>query len=90
MTKRTRKSRAKAPDTVPTPPPAPKAPETPAIPAWATLYRENLEAIRVFYRRSETAGQELGHFILLEMAAADSISALDAAIAGKKWQPARR
>lgn len=52
-----------------------------------TLFRDNLNAMRQYYRNEKFSGQNLGHNVVLEMAIADVSKALEAAIEGKPWKP---
>lgn len=47
----------------------------------------NMRLIREWYRSQPHSGREIGHIVMLELVAADVVSALELAIEGKTWQP---
>ena len=55
------------------------------------LFRENLEAIRLWYRRESTPGREFGFYVIAELITSDMQTALEYALQGKRWtEPTKR
>lgn len=64
---------------------APKAPLKPED--VLLLFAKNLKTIREWYRSAPGRGIEVGHHMVGEIAAGDTLSALEAALAGRTWEP---
>lgn len=66
---------------------APKAPPKPE--EVLLLFAKNMKTIREWYRSAPGRGIEIGHHMVGEIAAGDTLSALEAALRGQTWEPPR-
>lgn len=63
----------------------PKLTEPQSIEQKLALFRENLNAMRLWYRRTHEPGPEAGVYVMHELILAQVLTALDLATEGKKW-----
>lgn len=72
------------------PPPTKKSQPKPkddnAAAAVLVLFAQNLEEMRRWYRGSSTAGHDMGHIVMLELALSHQSTALELALKGKRWE----
>jgi len=65
-------------------PPKPKTES--AASAALSLFAQNLEEIRRWYRGASDAGREVGHVVMNELVLANVATALDLALKGQRWE----
>jgi hypothetical protein len=50
------------------------------------LFAQNIEAIRLWYRRTSHPGEHVGHIVMHELVLNNVFHALDLALRGERWQ----
>lgn len=63
------------------PTPKPKVSANDAL----VLFSQNLDAIRLWYRRASDSGQQVGHIVMGELVLNNVFHALELALKGERW-----